>query len=199
MSAQLLDLTSVGNALSEIESENEDRSLTYDELRARLTAADFTSERILREALARSEIPNPSKGLMKRLANDLKVFKCCSCTFFGEDLIDLNRHLNDRNHSYGQKQYRKDRRALMRRIKDRLERKGLPHDFIPAVDVNNEADLTREEKNCWKDLDGDDRLTAAETATYQGLVHVGVCLLFVPYRIRRSAAATAAPSPNADA
>lgn len=199
MSAPPLDLTSVGNALSEIESENEGRALTYDELIARLTAAHFFSEGNLREVLAKLGFPNPSKRLMKRLAKDLKVFKCYRCAFFGEDLIDLHRHLKDLNHSFGQKQYRKDRRALMRRIKDRLKGKGLPHDFIPAVDANNEADLTPEEKNCWKNLVGDDRLTAAETATYQGLVHVAVCLCFVPYRIRRGTVATAAPSPNAGA
>lgn len=175
-SMSLMGLEEALPDVSDSSNANE-RKKSIAELAKNLELTAFGSAEMLRATLKEEGIDNPSKHLMKVLANEVKLFKCCKCTEVCETLRDLIMHVENELHLYGNKEYAKRRRELIKRIKERLTSENLiEKDLLPDVDVKCKKKLTDLEVSAWAGIDNMKVISGPERATYFNLIHVGVCL-----------------------
>lgn len=182
MSDDHLYMGDMAAALEETKDANEAAEIEEENLAERIGFEAFYSPESLRDALADEGILRPSKSLMKALAKALKVFKCCSCEFVADTKSEFCKHLREKSHFFGQKEFLKKKRELMKRVKDSLASRSLDHAFIPDIDINSTERLNATEIAVWNGLDENENLTPAEKATFYNLIHIGVCLIFLGRR-----------------
>lgn len=142
----------------------------------------FGSPEALRTCLSELGINNPSKRLMKYLADRNQIFKCCSCIAVFDTETQFLEHLDDEKHRYGRHTVNKVKRDLLDRIKTSFRDSGRDHAFIPDNVKANTGNFSPEECSAWRGLHGIQGLTPAQIGTYQNIIHAEVCLV----RIRRN-------------
>ena len=151
------------------------------ELVSQLEITSFESPDALRSALAELGIEDPSKSLMKRLADKMNIFKCCRCAVVCDTEQEFIDHLKVEKHLYGQKAYAEEKRTFLKRVKKSFAERNILHAFIPDGVESYVEFLQSDEIQAWNCLDRNADLTPGQIATFHNLVHVGICLV----RIRR--------------
>lgn len=166
------------------ETKNADGAAESEEktLAARIGFDAFHSPDALRAALEMEGILKPSMSLMKTLAKKLKVLKCCSCEFVADTKPEFRKHLKEKSHFFGQKEFLKRKRELMKRVKVSLAGRNLDHAFIPDNDITLTERLNVAEIAAWNRLEDNENLIPAEKATFHNLIHSSVCLVFLRRR-----------------
>lgn len=180
------DLTDLGNALPDVDAKK-----GFSELVGLISRDDFNSSTALRDALKEQGHDNPSKGLMKALARELKIMNCGCCEFVADDQSELAKHLKSKNHVYGQNTYAKNKRDLLERVRKTHIDKGLDVSMLPVTNpdvsssVPSKRGLTTMEITAWNSLDHNTDLTGGERQTFYRLVHTGLMLMEMKKHLRR--------------
>lgn len=152
-------------------SSDDDFTELFDELSI---AHGFDLESI-EEVLKNHGINDPSKSLIKKLLANIESKKCCSCHFVGADRNELVLHLKGKGHMYGQDKYAQDKREFIDRVKNTLG-----DETLPDVDLTSDSPkLTDEEKRAFASFNEDSRLNNALRSTYENLLYIGLCLIFL--------------------
>lgn len=152
-------------------SSDDDFTGLFDELSI---AHGFDLESI-EEVLKNHGINDPSKSLMKKLLANIESKKCCRCHFVGADQNELVAHLNKKGHVYGQSNFAQDKREFIDRVKNILG-----DETLPDVDLTSDSQrLSKEEKRAFASFNKDSRLDNALRSTYDNLLYIGLCLVFI--------------------
>ena len=128
--------------------------------------------------MAEYGIINPRESLIRRLMKRFDIKRCCSCLYVGDSEGELNKHLAEKKHYYGQLRYANDKRALIHRVKSRLTAAEI-ETHLPDVDLESPSKLTAIEKSAFSSLASNEHLTPGERATLANILYLGYNLIYL--------------------
>lgn len=135
------------------------------------------------ETLASQGIQNPSKSLMNKLMSKMNAKRCCSCHYIGDSVDDLARHVRKEEHLYGQGKFARFKRQMISRVK---KNHPLENAHLPEVSESSEDPLSDNEKIAFASLSTNQSMSEEERGSYQGLLYVGFCLVYLRRKGRGS-------------
>lgn len=135
----------------------------------------------LKEALRQATgLPNPSHALLKKILKRFASKRCLKCPFVGS-YDDLVAHLlKNRDHFYGQQNYRIHKREFIRRLQDDL---GLYPNL--TIDATIDSPLSHAENAAFTDSVTNEHLTRNHCEHRDNII-VESCLLVRLRKGRRS-------------